>query len=153
MALATMIFGSADIRQREERAGFHPLFNGMLAGVNGAFLTGDIFNLYVWFEIMLITAMGLLAIGRTRAQLDGVFKYAVLNLLSTLLFLMAVGMLYGVSGSLNMADIALKLRGAEPSLTLVIVGVLLFCGFGIKAGYFPLFFWLPASYHTRRRSP
>ena len=143
-----MIFGSADIRQREERAGFHPLFNGMLAGVNGAFLTGDIFNLYVWFEIMLITAMGLLAIGRTRAQLDGVFKYAVLNLLSTLLFLMAVGMLYGVSGSLNMADIALKLRGAEPSLTLVIVGVLLFCGFGIKAGYFPLFFWLPASYHT-----
>lgn len=148
MALATMIFGTADIRRREERAGFHPLFHGMLAGVNGAFLTGDIFNLYVWFEIMLITAMGLLAIGRTRAQLDGVFKYAVLNLFSTLLFLLAVGMLYGVAGSLNMADIALRLRETEPSLTLVIVGVLLFCGFGIKAGYFPLFFWLPASYHT-----
>ena len=92
--------------------------------------------------------MGLLAIGRTRAQLDGVFKYAVLNLFSTLLFLLAVGMLYGVAGSLNMADIALRLREQEPSLTLVIVGVLLFCGFGIKAGYFPLFFWLPASYHT-----
>jgi len=57
-------------------------------------------------------------------------------------------MLYGVAGSLNMADIALRLREQEPSLTLVIVGVLLFCGFGIKAGYFPLFFWLPASYHT-----
>ncbi|WP_244490771.1 Na+/H+ antiporter subunit D [Aureimonas frigidaquae] len=148
MALSTMIFGMADIRRREERAGFHPLLQGMLAGVNGAFLTGDIFNLYVWFEIMLITAMGLIAIGRTRAQLDGVLRYAVLNLFSTLLFLMAVGMLYGVAGSLNMADLALRLRGETPSFTLAVSGILLFCGFGIKAGYFPLFFWLPASYHT-----
>lgn len=148
MAFATWLFGQADIRRREERAGFHPLFHGMLAGVNGAFLTGDIFNLYVWFEVMLITAMGLLVIGRTRAQLDGVLKYAVLNLFSTLIFLMAVALLYGVAGTLNMADLAVVLPQAGPSLTLTISALLLLCGFGIKAGYFPLFFWLPASYHT-----
>lgn len=148
MALAAWVFGLADIRAREARAGFHPLFHGMLAGVNGAFLTGDIFNLYVWFEVMLITAMGLLVIGRTRAQLDGVLKYAVLNLLSTLFFLAAVALLYGVTGTLNMADLALLLPRAEPSVALSVSALLLLCGFGIKAGYFPLFFWLPASYHT-----
>ena len=148
VALCVLVFGSADIRRREARAGFHPLFQGMLAGINGAFLTGDLFNLYVWFEIMLITAMGLLVIGRTRAQLDGTLKYARLNLLSTIVFLLAVGILYGVTGTLNMADLALVVRNTEPSATLTIAAVLLLCGFGIKAGFFPLFFWLPASYHT-----
>ncbi|WP_185984932.1 Na+/H+ antiporter subunit D [Aureimonas mangrovi] len=148
MAFATILYGLADVRKREERAGFHPLFHGMIAGVMGAFLTGDIFNLYVWFEIMLITAMGLLAIGRTRAQLDGVLKYAVLNLFSTLLFLMAVALLYGVTGTLNMADLAVVMPTLEPSITLTVSAMLFLCGFGIKAGYFPLFFWLPASYHT-----
>lgn len=148
LALAALIFGAANLKTREERAGFHPLFHGMLAGVNGAFLTGDLFNLYVWFEVMLITAMGLLAIGRTRAQLDGTFKYAVLNLLSTLLVLTGVALLYGTAGTLNMADLARVLAGTPPSATLTIASMLLLCGFGIKAGYVPLFFWLPASYHT-----
>ena len=148
MALATMIFGIADIRRREERAGFHVLFHGMIAGVNGAFLTGDVFNLYVWFEIMLITAMGLLGLRGTRAQLDGVLKYAVLNLFSTLLFLLAVALLYGATGTLNMADLARIMPTLEPSATLTVSALLFLAGFGIKAGYFPLFFWLPASYHT-----
>ncbi|RIX97737.1 Na+/H+ antiporter subunit D [Aureimonas flava] len=148
MAVSVMIFGLADIRRREEAAGFHVLFHGMLTGVNGAFLTGDIFNLYVWFEIMLITAMGLLAIRRTRAQLDGTLKYAVLNLFSTLLFLLAVALLYGATGTLNMADLGRVMPTLPPSATLTISALLFLAGFGIKAGYFPLFFWLPASYHT-----
>ena len=148
LAAATMLFGAADIRRREERAGFHPLFLGMLAGVNGAFLTGDIFNLYVWFEVMLITSTGLLAIGRSRAQIDGALRYAVLNLFSTLFFLTGVALLYGATGTLNMADLARVVPRMEPSIQLTISALLLFCGFGIKAGYFPLFFWLPASYHT-----
>ncbi|MFC3608123.1 Na+/H+ antiporter subunit D [Stutzerimonas tarimensis] len=148
LATAVMLFGLADIRRREERAGFHPLFLGMLAGVNGAFLTGDIFNLYVWFEVMLITAMGLLVIGRTRARIDGTVRYAILNLFSTLLFLCGVALLYGATGTLNMADLALVLPELEPSINLTIASLLLLAGFGIKAGYFPLFFWLPASYHT-----
>ena len=148
LAAAVMTFGLADIRRREERAGFHPLLLGMLAGVNGAFLTGDIFNLYVWFEVMLITAMGLLAIGRNRAQLDATVRYAILNLFSTLLFLTGVALLYGATGTLNMADLARVLPQTEPSINLTLSALLLLCGFGIKAGYFPLFFWLPASYHT-----
>jgi multicomponent Na+:H+ antiporter subunit D len=148
LAAAVMVFGLADIRRREEAAGFHPLFQGMLMGVNGAFLTGDLFNLYVWFEVMLITAMGLLVVGRSRARIDGTIRYAVLNLISTLLFLAGVALLYGVAGTLNMADLARVLPQTEPSIALTISAMLLLCGFGIKAGYFPLFFWLPASYHT-----
>jgi multicomponent Na+:H+ antiporter subunit D len=148
LALAALLFGMADVRRRQERAGFHMLLQGLLTGVNGAFLTGDIFNMYVWFEVMLITAMGLMVLGRTRAQLDGTFKYAVLNLFSTLLFLTGVAILYGTTGTLNMADLARVVPTVAPSPSLTIAAMLLFCGFGIKAGYFPLFFWLPASYHT-----
>jgi multicomponent Na+:H+ antiporter subunit D len=148
LGVVALVYGAADVRKRAERAGFHMLFQGLLAGVNGAFLTGDIFNLYVWFEVMLITAMGLLVIGRTRAQLDGTFKYAVLNLVSTTLFLMGVAILYGTTGTLNMADLARVVPDMPPSASLTIAAMLLFSGFGIKAGYFPLFFWLPASYHT-----
>lgn len=148
LALAVGIFGLGDIRRRQEHAGFYPLLHGMLAAVNGAFLTGDIFNLYVWFEIMLITAMGLLVINRTRAQLDGTLKYAALNLFSTLLLLLAIAIVYGVSGTLNLADLARVLPDAQESVALSLAAVLFLVGFGIKAGYFPLFFWLPASYHT-----
>ena len=148
LALVIAVFGLADIRRRQEHSGFHPLYLGMIAAVAGAFLTGDVFNLYVWFEIMLITAMGLLAIDRSRAQLDGVLKYAVLNLLGTLLFLLAVGILYGATGTLNMADLGRVLADAEPSAALALAAALFLVAFGIKAGYFPLFFWLPASYHT-----
>lgn len=148
LAAAVMLFGRADIRRRQERSGFHPLMLGMLASINGAFLTGDLFNLYVWFEIMLITAMGLLVIDRTRAQLDGTIKYAVLNLFSTLLFLLAIAIVYGVTGTLNMADLSVVLGQTPDNAALALAAALFLVGFGIKAGYFPLFFWLPGSYHT-----
>jgi multicomponent Na+:H+ antiporter subunit D len=148
LALAAGIFASADIRRRQERSGFYPLFQGLMVGVNGAFLTGDIFNLYVWFEVMLITTLGLITLDRTRAQLDGAIKYAVLNLFSTILFLMAIGLLYGVTGTLNMADLAMVLPQTEGSVALTVAAMLFLLAFGIKAGFFPMFFWLPASYHT-----
>lgn len=148
LGLAVGVYGLASVSQRQAKAGYYVLLQGLLAAVNGAFLTGDLFNLYVWFEIMLITAMGLLVMDRSRAQVDGTIRYAVLNLLSTLLFLLAVALVYGVTGSLNLADIAASFAGSEPSPVLVLAAALLFAAFGIKAGYFPLFFWLPASYHT-----
>ncbi len=148
LGVAVGLYGLVSVGDRQARAGYYVLLHGLLAAVNGAFLTGDLFNLYVWFEIMLITAMGLLALNRTRAQIDGTIRYAVLNLLSTLLFLLAVALVYGVTGSLNMADIAASLTGAETPPVMVLAAALLFAAFGIKAGYFPLFFWLPASYHT-----
>jgi multicomponent Na+:H+ antiporter subunit D len=148
LGLAVGIFALASIGERQERAGFHPLFHGLLAGVNGAFLTGDIFNLYVWFEVMLITSLGLLVLGRTRAQVDGAIKYAALNLFGTILFLMAVALLYGATGTLNMADLALVLPNTAASPGLLMAALLFLAAFGIKAAFFPVFFWLPASYHT-----
>lgn len=148
LALAAGVFAMADLRQRHVRAGFYPLFLGLMVGVNGAFLTGDIFNLYVWFEVMLISTLGLITLDRTKAQIDGAIKYAVLNLFSTLLFLMAIGLLYGVTGALNMADLAIVLPQTEGSVALTVAALLFLLAFGIKAGFFPMFFWLPASYHT-----
>lgn len=148
LALATGVFSLAATHRRQVHNGVYPLMLGLLASVNGAFLTGDIFNLYVWFEIMLITAMGLLVIDKRRAQLDGALRYAALNLLSTLMFLLAIAILYGVAGTLNMADLARVLPMTEARPALAISAALFLVGFGIKAGIFPMFFWLPASYHT-----
>lgn len=148
LAFCVGIFSLRDMRQTHLRAGFYPLFFGMIAGVNGAFLTGDLFNLYVWFEVMLITSLGLLVIGRTKAQIDGAIKYALLNLIGTVFFLMAIGLLYGAAGTLAFADLARVLPTLDPTPGLVGAAILFLCAFGIKAGVFPLFFWLPASYHT-----
>ncbi len=148
LALCALVFALADLRQRQIRSGFYPLFLGLMTGVNGAFLTGDIFNLYVWFEVMLIATLGLITLDRTRAQIDGAVKYAVLNLFSTILFLMAIGLLYGATGTLNMADLATVLPRTEASAALSLSAMMFLLAFGIKAGFFPMFFWLPASYHT-----
>ena len=137
----------ANERQRE-RFGYYPLVHILIMGVNGAFLTGDIFNLYVWFEVMLMSSFVLLALGGEKPQIEGGVKYMALNFFSSVIFLTAVGLLYGVMGTLNLADLAVKVRGTESTGMLVVIGCLFLASFGIKAAIFPLFFWLPASYHT-----
>lgn len=148
VGLSVAVYSLATMSQKHEAFGYYPLLHLMLAGVAGAFLTGDIFNLYVWFEIMLVASFGLMILGGERAQMEGAVKYVTLNLLSSALFLTAVGLLYGYAGTLNMADLAVKLgTGDQPGLVTVIA-MLFMVAFGIKAAAFPLFFWLPASYHT-----
>ena len=117
-------------------------------GVCGAFLTGDLFNLYVWFEVMLMASFVLLALGGGRQQMEGALKYVTLNLVSSALFLAGAGILYGLTGTLNMADLAVKLRAVSHPQLVTAAAMLFFVAFGIKAAAFPLFFWLPASYHT-----
>lgn len=148
MAVAVSVYALAAGARERERAGFHPLYHGLLLGVCGAFLTGDLFNLYVWFEILLIASFGLLVQGGTRAQLDAGVKYVVLNLLVTTLFLMAVGFLYGLTGTLNMADLSRVLPGIGNQGLVGTLALLFLLVFGAKAAVFPLFFWLPAAYHT-----
>lgn len=148
VALAVVIYARAEIGARRRRAGFDALFLAMLAAVNGAFLTGDIFNLYVWFELMLVTALGLMTLDRRRAQMDGAIRYASMSMLGATFILLGVGMLFGEAGSLNMIDLAERLAGSAPTVTLTAAGFLLLAGFVLKTGLFPLFFWLPASYHT-----
>ena len=108
--LATVIYSLSEIPERLERLGFHALLQTLLMGVCGAFVTGDLFNLYVWFEVMLISSFVLLALGASRAQLEGGIKYVPLNLVSTIMFLAGVGLLYGLTGTLNMADLHLAVR-------------------------------------------
>ncbi len=150
VALSGLFYSRFASTTLERRYGFYPFYMLMMAGVSGAFLTGDIFNLYVWFEVLLISSFGMIVLGSDRVQMDGTMKYAFLNLIATTMFLAATGYLYGMLGTLNMADIYAKLRSTDlqgPAYTLALMYLL---AFGMKAAAFPLNFWLPASYHTPR---
>lgn len=147
-ALACAIHARSEIDGRSTRYGFYPFLMLLMAGVSGAFLTGDIFNLYVWFEVLLVSSFGLIVLGSSKKQIDGALKYAILNLVGTTLFLISVGYLYAIFGTLNMADVALKVRVADKSAPLLTLAALFLLAFAMKAAAFPVNFWLPASYHT-----
>ena len=147
VALAVYPFAVATIDYHRARMGFHPLYLFLLMGVNGAFLAGDLFNLYVFFEVLLMASFVLLTVGAQPAQTNSGIRYVVLNLLASTVFLVAAGIAYGTLGTLNMAQIAERLPLAPPAVRTLFAGLLLI-GFGSKAAIFPLFFWLPASYHT-----
>lgn len=148
VGIAVVVYSRAQVDPARRRYGYHPLVHVLLAGVSGAFLTGDLFNLYVWFEVMLISSFALLALGGERPQLEGAFKYVVLNLLSSAFFLAGVGILYGMSGTLNLAHLSVRLSATQAPGMLDATALLFLIAFGIKAGVFPLFFWLPAAYPT-----
>jgi multicomponent Na+:H+ antiporter subunit D len=145
-AVAGVAFSGVD--PRREVFGYHPLFQILLMGVAGAFLTGDLFNLYVWFEVMLVASFVLMALNRTRAQMGAAFKYVTINLIASSVFLTALGLLYGATVTLNLADLARVWPALHTSGVDTVLAVLFLIAFSIKAGLFPLFFWLPASYHT-----
>ena len=136
-----------DAPESAVRDGLYPLVLLLMAGVSGAFLTGDIFNLYVWFEVMLIASFGLVSLAGNPLQLDAAVKYGVLNIVATALFLAAVALLYGTLGTLNMADI-IGAAGKADRLTLTMIAALFLVAFGIKAAVFPMNAWLPATYHA-----
>lgn len=127
---------------------FHALLHLQLAGLNGAFLTGDLFNLFVFFEVMLIASYGLLLSGGRGARMRSGLHYVVFNITASTLFLVALGLLYGLLGTLNMAEMALRVREADPGDVVLIQaasGILLvvFCA---KAALLPLYLWLPETY-------
>ena len=148
MGVAVAVYAMGPGAGERDKAGFQPLFHGLMLGVCGSFSTGDLFNLYVWFEVMLIASFGLLVLDRTKEQLDGGLRYVMLNLVGTTFFLLAVGLLYGLTGTLNLADMARVAPTVENQAALAAVGMLLLVAFGAKAAVFPLFNWLPAAYHT-----
>ncbi|MCG8589200.1 MAG: Na+/H+ antiporter subunit D [Proteobacteria bacterium] len=148
VGLAVSVYATTEADEASLAAGFFPCFHVLLMGVCGAFLTGDLFNLYVWFEVLLIASFVLLGLsGRPNALASGI-AYVALNLLASAFFLVAVGILYGEAGSLNLADLATKLRAPGAEEATRPVAMLLLVAFGIKAGLFPVFFWLPAAYPT-----
>lgn len=148
VGLAATVYSVGTIDPDRERYGYYPLMNMLVLGVCGAFLTGDLFNLYVWFEVLLIASFVIMALGGRRPQVEGALKYVALNLVSSVLFLSGVGLLYAATGTLNMADLSLQVAAAGSDGYMAAIGMLFLTAFGIKAAMFPLFFWLPASYHT-----
>ncbi|MCO6411472.1 MAG: monovalent cation/H+ antiporter subunit D [Thiogranum sp.] len=128
--------------------GFHALFQLQLFGLNGAFLTGDLFNLFVFFEVLLIASYALLMHGQGPARSRAGVHYVVLNLIGSSLFLFAVGTLYGIAGTLNMADLAVHVAhsGASDAPLLRAAALLLLVVFALKAALLPLYFWLPRAY-------
>lgn len=127
---------------------FHALFQFQIMGVNGAFMTGDLFNLFVFFEVLLIASYGLMLHGAGPARLKAGIQYVSVNLAGSVLFLMAVGLIYSVTGTLNMADLAVKVpQAAAGDRALLKAGaLLLFVVFAVKAALVPLHFWLPVAY-------
>lgn len=146
IAVAVVIFSGASVDRIRERFGYYPLLLFLMMGISGSFLTGDIFNLYVWFEVMLMASFVLVALGDERAQLEGALKYVTINLVSSAIFLTGIGILYSISGTLNMAQLAVQLSQARHPELVTVVAMLFLVAFGIKAALFPMFFWLPASY-------
>ena len=148
IGLSVAVWSLAEIGPTSARFGYHALFQSLLGGVTGAFLTGDLFNLYVWFEVLLISSFGLLVIGGRKSAIDGAVKYVTLNLIATVLFLAGAGLLYGATGTLNMADLRGAVAASPDQGLMTLIAMMLMVAFGMKAAVFPLFFWLPASYHT-----
>ncbi|KAA5598109.1 monovalent cation/H+ antiporter subunit D [Blastochloris sulfoviridis] len=146
LALPALIYasGGTDALGRH----FHALFQFQIAGLTGAFLTGDLFNLFVFFEVLLLASYGLLVHGNGRARASAGLAYVVLNLTGSALFLIALGLLYGTLGTLNMADMAgalARVPTADQALVRTAASLLVVV-FALKAALFPLSFWLPRVY-------
>ena len=146
VALPVLIYASGgwDAHGRH----FHPLFQFQLMGLNGAFVTGDLFNLFVFFEVLLIASYALMLHGGGRERLRVGVHYVVLNLVASALFLIGVALIYAMAGTLNLADLALRvplLSGPESAI-LQAAGLVLLVVFGFKAAMMPLAMWMPATY-------
>lgn len=148
VGLAVSLFSVVGVGRARMLYGYFPIFHFLIMGLIGAFLTGDIFNLYVWFEVVIISSFVLMTLGGRKAQLEGAVKYMSLNILASTFFLTGVGILYGITGTLNMADLANKIPLIENQAIVNMTATFFLIGFGIKSAVFPLYFWLPSSYHT-----
>lgn len=146
LAVGAVVFACAG--DDEKGSNFHGLFQWQLLGINGAFLTGDLFNLFVFFEVLLLASYALLLHGGGKARIQASVHYVVLNLAGSSLFLIAVGILYGATGTLNMADMAIRVAElpAEREGLVTAGALMLLVVFGLKAAILPLYFWLPKAY-------
>lgn len=148
IALCCIIYSFRSIGEGRESNYYYPVVQFLIVGVNGAFTTGDIFNMFVFFEVMLMSSYVLLVIGGTKIQLRESIKYILVNITSSALFVIAVAYLYSVVGTLNMAHISERIAEVNQPAILTVLAVLFLIVFGLKGAIFPLFFWLPGSYYA-----
>lgn len=147
VSLCCIIFGFRSLDEKYEKNFVYPLILLMVAGVNGSFLTGDMFNLFVCFEVMLLASYALITIGGGKEQLRESFKYVVINVFASWFFLVALAMVYGTLGTLNMAHLAERVDTVHQGPMLTTVALLFLVVFALKGGLF-LFYWLPGSYRV-----
>ena len=146
ITLAVVVYSFRSIGEGREKHFYYPAIMFMLTGINGSFTTGDIFNLFVFFEVLLLASYLLIVLGGEKRQLRESIKYILVNVVSSAFFVTTVAMLYSVVGTLNMADIAEKVTEIGQSGILTVIAVMLILVFGLKGAIFPLYFWLPGSY-------
>ena len=147
MLLAVLVYAIASRSTTDRGLFFHPVYLVLTAGVSASFLTGDLFNLFVAFEMMLMASYVLITLGGGREQVRSGMTYVVISLLASTLLITGIALVYAATGTVNLADLAVRIETLPDSLRLAL-GLLLFTAFGIKAAVFPLFFWLPDSYPT-----
>lgn len=143
---ASMFFAFRTVSPEKERFYFYPLMLFIMASVNGAFMTGDIFNLYVLLELILIASYLLFTLGGRPAQLSESFKFLVINSVSSAFVLLGIALLYSLTGTLNLADLAVQVAALADKRIVVAVASVLMFAFGVKSAMVPLFFWLPRTY-------
>lgn len=146
IVLAATLCALKTLSVHYRRRNVFALISTLSLGANGAFLTGDLFNLYVWFEVLLLSSFAIMAIMTGKEAQSATWRYVVINLVASLLFLAAAGLIYGKTGTLNFANLHLRFQEAENSFLINSSAALLFGAFGIKAALVPLAFWLPKSY-------
>ncbi|MFN7251307.1 MAG: Na+/H+ antiporter subunit D [Anaerobacillus sp.] len=146
VGLACLFFGFQTLSEERQKGYFFPFYFFLLTGVNGAFLTGDLFNLFVFFEVMLLSSYILIVHGGTKYQLRESIKYVIINIFASGLFIVGVAYIYAITGTLNMADISVKVAELEQQGVLNVIAILFLIVFGMKGALFPLYFWLPKSY-------
>ncbi|MDP8928998.1 MAG: Na+/H+ antiporter subunit D, partial [Actinomycetota bacterium] len=147
MMLAVLVYSVGHARTRDQSRFFHPVYLVLAAGVSASFLAGDLFHLFVAFEVMLTASYVLLTLEGRPEQVRGGMTYVVISLLASTLFITALGLVYAATGTVNLADLVGRLDLVDPALKTAI-GLLLLVVFGVKAAVFPLFFWLPDAYPT-----
>lgn len=141
-----VIYSFSSIGVERERFFYYPAILFMITGINGAFTTGDIFNMFVFFEVLLIASYLLIVLGGEKRQLRESIKYILVNVISSAIFVIAVAYLYSIIGTLNMADISVKIAEINQPAIISVIAILFLIVFGIKGAIFPLYFWLPGSY-------
>ncbi|HUH08307.1 MAG TPA: proton-conducting transporter membrane subunit, partial [Egibacteraceae bacterium] len=147
MVLAVLLYAIGQLDRERESLYFHPVYLVLMAGVNASFVTGDLFNLFVAFEVMLTASYVLITLGGSSGQIRAGMTYVVISLLASTFFVVGVALIYVATGTVNMADLSVRLAEIPPGLRSAL-GLLFLCVFGVKAAIFPLFFWLPDAYPT-----